>query len=51
MSAWEVLAAPQDAITTYWLLLTDRFLLGVGEAVMLPAMRNRSVKPPTEPIE
>jgi hypothetical protein len=51
LSAWEVLAALQGAVTTYWLLRTDRFLLGVGEAVMLPAMRNWSVKPPAEPIE
>lgn len=46
-----MLAALQGAVTTYWLLLTDRFLLGVVEAVVLPARRNRSVKPPAEPIE
>jgi hypothetical protein len=33
-----VLAALQGVITTYWLLLADRFLLGVTEAVVLPAM-------------
>lgn len=45
------LAALHGAVTTYWLLLTDRFLLGVVEAVVLPARRNRSVKPRAEPIE
>ena len=38
LSAWGVLAALQGAITIYWLLLVDRFLLGVTEAVVLPAM-------------
>lgn len=38
LSAWGVLAALQGVITTYWLLLADRFLLGVVEAVVLPAM-------------
>lgn len=38
LSAWGVLAALQGAVTTYWLLLADRFLLGVVEAVVLPAM-------------
>ena len=38
LSAWGVLAALQGVITTYWLLLVDRFLLGVVEAVVLPAM-------------
>jgi sugar phosphate permease len=38
LCAWGVLAALQGAITTYWLLLLDRFLLGVVEAVVLPAM-------------
>jgi sugar phosphate permease len=38
LCAWGVLAALQGVITTYWLLLTDRFLLGVVEAVVLPAM-------------
>jgi sugar phosphate permease len=38
LSAWGVFAALQGAITTYWLLLADRFLLGVVEAVVLPAM-------------
>jgi sugar phosphate permease len=36
--AWGVLAALQGVVTTYWLLLVDRFLLGVVEAVVLPAM-------------
>jgi sugar phosphate permease len=36
--AWGVFAALQGAVTTYWLLLIDRFLLGVVEAVVLPAM-------------
>lgn len=36
--AWGVLAALQGVVTTYWLLLADRFLLGVVEAVVLPAM-------------
>jgi sugar phosphate permease len=38
LSAWGVLAALQGVVTTYWLLLGDRFLLGVVEAVVLPAM-------------
>jgi sugar phosphate permease len=38
LSAWGVFAALQGAITIYWLLLVDRFLLGVVEAVVLPAM-------------
>ena len=38
LCAWGVLAALQGVITTYWLLLADRFLLGVMEAVVLPAM-------------
>ncbi|MDQ2846143.1 MAG: MFS transporter [Actinomycetota bacterium] len=38
LSAWGVLAALQGVVTTYWLLLVDRFLLGVVEAVVLPAM-------------
>ncbi len=38
LCAWGVFAALQGAITTYWLLLVDRFLLGVVEAVVLPAM-------------
>jgi sugar phosphate permease len=38
LCAWGVLAALQGVITTYWLLLADRFLLGVTEAVVLPAM-------------
>lgn len=38
LSAWGVLAALQGVVTTYWLLLADRFLLGVVEAVVLPAM-------------
>src|SRR5579863_5340787 len=38
LCAWGVLAALQGAIATYWLLLADRFLLGVVEAVVLPAM-------------
>jgi len=38
LCAWGVLAALQGVITTYWLLLADRFLLGVVEAVVLPAM-------------
>jgi len=36
--AWGVLAALQGVVTTYWLLLVVRFLLGVVEAVVLPAM-------------
>jgi sugar phosphate permease len=38
LCAWGVLAALQGVVTTYWLLLIDRFLLGVVEAVVLPAM-------------
>jgi sugar phosphate permease len=38
LSAWGMLAALQGVITTYWLLLADRFLLGVVEAAVLPAM-------------
>jgi sugar phosphate permease len=38
LCAWGVLAALQGVVTTYWLLLVDRFLLGVVEAVVLPAM-------------
>jgi hypothetical protein len=38
LCAWGVLAALQGVITIYWLLLADRFLLGVTEAVVLPAM-------------
>ena len=38
LCAWGVLAALQGAITTYWLLAADRFLLGVVEAVVLPGM-------------
>lgn len=38
LSAWGVFAALQGVVTTYWLLLADRFLLGVVEAVVLPAM-------------
>jgi sugar phosphate permease len=38
LCAWGVLAALQGAVTAYWLLLIDRFLLGVVEAVVLPAM-------------
>lgn len=36
--AWGVLAAVQGVVTTFWLLLVVRFLLGVVEAVVLPAM-------------
>jgi sugar phosphate permease len=36
--AWGVLAALQGVVTTFPLLLADRFLLGVVEAVVLPAM-------------
>ncbi|MGH3153223.1 MAG: MFS transporter [Streptosporangiaceae bacterium] len=38
LSAWGVFASLQGVITSYWLLLADRFLLGVVEAVVLPAM-------------
>ena len=36
--AWGILAALQGVVTTYWLLLAVRFLLGVVEAVVLPGM-------------
>ncbi len=35
---WGVLAALQGPINSYYLLLVDRFLLGVVEAAVLPAM-------------
>ncbi|HEX5560004.1 MAG TPA: MFS transporter [Nocardioidaceae bacterium] len=35
---WGVLAAAQGVIPTLWLLMVDRFLLGVVEAAVLPAM-------------
>jgi sugar phosphate permease len=38
LCAWGVFAALQGVVTTYWLLLVVRFLLGVVEAVVLPAM-------------
>jgi sugar phosphate permease len=38
LCAWGVLASLQGAVTTYWVLLVNRFLLGVVEAVVLPAM-------------
>jgi sugar phosphate permease len=38
LCAWGVFASIQGVVTTYWLLLVDRFLLGVVEAVVLPAM-------------
>ncbi len=38
LCGWGVLASLQGVITTYGLLLADRFLLGVTEAVVLPAM-------------
>jgi sugar phosphate permease len=38
LCAWGLLAALQGVITSYWLLAVDRFLLGVVEAVVLPAM-------------
>ena len=38
LCAWGILAALQGVVTTYALLLVDRFLLGVVEAVVLPAM-------------
>lgn len=38
LCAWGVLAALQGVITTYWLLLVVRFMLGVVEAVVLPGM-------------
>jgi sugar phosphate permease len=36
--AWGVFAAAQGVIPWYWLLLVDRFLLGVVEAAVIPAM-------------
>jgi sugar phosphate permease len=36
--AWGLLAAAQGGISSYGLLLVDRFLLGVVEAVVIPAM-------------
>jgi sugar phosphate permease len=36
--AWGVLAAAQGVIPWFWLLLVDRFLLGVVEAAVIPAM-------------
>jgi sugar phosphate permease len=33
LCAWGILASLQGAMTTYWMLLVDRFLLGVVEAV------------------
>jgi sugar phosphate permease len=36
--AWGLIAAAQGVITSYPLLLVDRFLLGVVEAVVIPAM-------------
>ena len=36
--AWGALAALQGVIDAYWLLLLDRFALGVVEAAVLPAM-------------
>lgn len=38
LCAWGVFASLQGIVTTYWLLLADRFLLGVVEAVVLPTM-------------
>jgi sugar phosphate permease len=38
LAIWGVLAAAQGVISTYSLLLIDRFLLGVVEAVVIPAM-------------
>lgn len=35
---WGLLAAAQGVIPSYWLLLVDRFLLGVVEAVVMPVM-------------
>lgn len=35
---WGILAALQGVVTVYWALLVVRFLLGVVEAVVLPAM-------------
>jgi sugar phosphate permease len=36
--AWGIFAAAQGVIVWYWLLLIDRFLLGVVEAAVIPAM-------------
>ena len=36
--AWGIFAAAQGVIPWYWLLLADRFLLGVVEAAVIPAM-------------
>ena len=36
--AWGVFAAAQGVIPWFWLLLVDRFLLGVVEAAVIPAM-------------
>lgn len=38
MVAWGVLASATGAITNIWLLAADRFLLGVVEAAVMPAM-------------
>ncbi|MGI8760152.1 MAG: MFS transporter [Jatrophihabitantaceae bacterium] len=35
---WGIFAAAQGVIVWYWLLLIDRFLLGVVEAAVIPAM-------------
>jgi len=35
---WGIFAAAQGLISWYWLLLADRFLLGVVEAAAIPAM-------------
>ena len=35
---WGLFAAAQGVITQLWLLMVDRFLLGVVEAAVLPAM-------------
>lgn len=36
--AWGILAAAQGVIPWFWLFLVDRFLLGVVEAAVIPAM-------------
>lgn len=36
--AWGIFAAAQGMIPWFWLLLVDRFLLGVVEAAVIPAM-------------
>ena len=36
--AWGIFASAQGVIPWYWLLLVDRFLLGVVEAAVIPAM-------------